>query len=573
MHVSATRPVAQAARIVTVIGTQSVGFLMRCLFKTAHVRKLAADNHNEPMNSRIRARLAEALRRRVVAAVVTAGWVLGSAACGPYLPPTTVPAAAVQSPELESFRVALQTYIDQTQPFRKDAAARGEAVPNQTTATAADEAVRLRQRTLADAIQTTVRPDAQQGDILSPPVADLIRRRLAAVLAGPKADLIRDEMEEQNEGLSVESITLAINKVVAVPRVPPVLVETLPQLPQQVEFAFSGGTLILRDVDADVVVDFIREAFPGSPLANRASAPPQSVVRAGSDPLFALPGIRGSTTFALIGDSGSGDAAQQSVANVMIRYFTTARRFSFVLMLGDNLYHDDYQGEFSVPYQGLLERGVLFYAALGNHDRELQQHYKPFHMTDRLYYAFTEGNARFVVLNSNHPGDDAQRAWLDGAFGNTGSKWRISFFHHPLYSSGDHAQQAREIIRPALEPALLRNHVDVVFSGHDHLYERIAPQQGIRYFVSGGGGRNLYSFHKSAFDEAGSSEHHFMVVELAGDQMFFEAITPQGRTLDCGVLWRTSDAAAKPPDSITLAWQDACQAATMGRAPGFTGQR
>ena len=177
----------------------------------------------------------------------------------------------------------------------------------------------------------------------------------------------------------------------------------------------------------------------------------------------------------------------------MLRYFTTARRFSFVLMLGDNLYDDDYQGEFAVPYRGLLERGVLFYAAPGNHDSEAQQHYKPFHMTDRLYYAFTEGNARFVVLNSNHPADDAQLAWFDGAFGDTGTKWRISFFHHPLYSSGNHAGQSREIIRPALEPALMRNRVDVVFSGHEHLYERIAPQHGIRYFVSGGGGKDLYT--------------------------------------------------------------------------------
>ena len=242
-------------------------------------------------------------------------------------------------------------------------------------------------------------------------------------------------------------------------------------------------------------------------------------------------------------------------------------------MLGDNLYHDDYQGEFSVPYQGLLERGVLFYAALGNHDRELEQHYKPFHMTDRLSYAFTEGNARFVVLNSNNPGDRVQLAWLDGAFGNTGAKWRISFFHNPLYSSGNHAQQSSEVIRPALEPALVRNRVDVVFAGHEHLYERIAPQQGIRYFVSGGGGRNLYDFHQSAFDEAGASEHHFMVVELAGDAMFFEAINPQGRALDCGVLWRTPDAAAKTPDAATLAWQDGCRAATAWRAPRMTGRQ
>jgi hypothetical protein len=64
--------------------------------------------------------------------------------------------------------------------------------------------------------------------------------------------------------------------------------------------------------------------------------------------------MSGSTSFALIGDSGSGDAAQRDVANAMLRYFTTARRFSFVRMLGDNLYDDDYQGEFAVPYRGLL---------------------------------------------------------------------------------------------------------------------------------------------------------------------------------------------------------------------------
>jgi hypothetical protein len=497
----------------------------------------------------------------------TAALVVAAAACGSYLPPTIVPAARL--PALESFRMALQAYVDQTQPFRKDAAARGDAVPD--GAIGSDAAVRMRQRTLAEAIQHTVRPMAQQGDLLSPSVARLIRQQLATASSGPKADIIRDEMQEQNEGLTAEATTVAVNQMVSAPRVPPVLVDLLPQLPQQVEFAFRGRTLILRDVDADVVVDFILMAFPDAPLAGRVPAPSQATITTSGtrpDQLFALPGIVGSTRFALIGDSGSGDSAQKDVANAMLRYFTNAGRFTFVLMLGDNLYDDDYQREFSVPYQGLLERGVLFYAALGNHDKDLQQHYKPFHMMDRAYYAFTEGNVRFVALNSNHPADRAQLSWFDGAFGDTGTKWRISFFHHPLYSSGTHGPQSREIIRPALEPALVRNRVDVVFSGHDHLYERIAPQQGIRYFVSGGGGRNLYGFHRSAFDEAGSSEHHFMVVEIAGDRLFFEAISPQGRTLDCGVFWRTADAAAKPTDATTLAWQDGCRAATAPPAPG-----
>jgi hypothetical protein len=111
-----------------------------------------------------------------------------------------------------------------------------------------------------------------------------------------------------------------------------------------------------------------------------------------------------------------------------------------------------------------------------------------------------------------------------------------------------------------MEPLLVRNGVNVVFSGHEHLYERVAPQHGIAFFVSGGGGRSLYDVHPSEFDEVAISGHHFMVVEIAGDRLFHEAITPGQRLLDCGVLFRTTDAAAKP-DQDTQTWMTACAAA------------
>ncbi len=502
--------------------------------------------------------------RHRVFVVLALSWGLGMPACGPYLPPTTIP--AVEAPVLESFRAALKVYVDQTQRFRRAAADAAEAVPNQTVPAGSDAAVRLRQQVLADAIRTQVRTAAQHGDLFSPAVGDEIRRELAVAFGGPKTAIIHDELENQNEGLSPAPVAVAINQAISAPRLPPVLLEVLPQLPPQVEFAFSGRTLILRDVDADVVVDYLLLAFPETPPTSPEPPGPAPKAGARETPFFALPGLPGATRFALIGDSGSGDAAQRSVADGMLRYFLTARRFTHVLMLGDNLYHDDYEREFATPYRGLLERGVLFYAALGNHDRELEQHYKPFHMTDRLYYAFTFGNARVVVLNTNRPGDAAQLAWLDGAFGNTGDKWRIGMFHHPLYSSGGHARQASEVIRPALEPALVRNRVDVVFSGHEHVYERIAPQRGIRYFVSGGAGRDLVRFRPSAFDEAGVSAHHFMVVEIAGDRLFFTALAPLGGTLDCGVIWRTPEAASAVADEVTRSWQAGCRAATAPAA-------
>jgi hypothetical protein len=136
--------------------------------------------------------------------------------------------------------------------------------------------------------------------------------------------------------------------------------------------------------------------------------------------------------------------------------------------------------------------------------------------------------------------------------------------------SGNHAAEARDVIRPALEPHMVNNRVDVAFAGHDHLYERIAPQKGVRYFVSGGGGRRLYSIRKSDFAEVGVSAHHFMVVEIAGERMFFEAVTPDQRLLDCGVLWRPGKQPAEI-DKDTQKWTEACEAA-LGpeRAPGKT---
>src|SRR5262249_32019043 len=129
-----------------------------------------------------------------------------------------------------------------------------------------------------------------------------------------------------------------------------------------------------------------------------------------------VPDMRGGIVFALMGDNGSGDRAQYRVAASMARYFNESRRFSFVLMLGDNLYHDAYMNNFPFPYKPLLDRGVQFYASIGNHDRISQQHFKPFNMNDHTYYAFTKGNARFVVLDSNQPADEAQRNWFDTAF-------------------------------------------------------------------------------------------------------------------------------------------------------------
>lgn len=482
-----------------------------------------------------------------------------SPACGPTLPPKEAPAQP--DPTFEPFRAALQAYIDQTQEYRKEAAQTQESTPGKTQTepnAGAAAALRARQETLANALRTKIRPNAQQGNLFTPAIAGALKRQMDVALKSPRRSLILDELGEQSEG-DRKPGTPKINQPLKAPRVPPRLMDVLPPLPKQLEYDFAGRTLILRDVDADVVVDYLADVLPATPTAAPPAAAPAKVEGGAVSPL-PMPDVRGATTFALMGDSGSGDVAQEQVAHAMLTYFETARRFPFVLMLGDNLYHDDYEGEFLVPYKPLLDRGVKFYAAIGNHDRDLQIHFKPFNMGDKDHYSFDEDNIRFVALNSNRPNDAAQLKWIDEVFADAGDKWRIAFFHHPLYSSGQHAAEGRDVIRPALEAPLVRNRVNVVFSGHEHLYERTRPQRGITHFVSGGGGRYLYKFRASDFDEVGVSDHHFMVAQIHDDRMLFEAISHSQKVLDCGVVYRTQTAAQKPDDD-TQKWLTECDAA------------
>jgi hypothetical protein len=157
-------------------------------------------------------------------------------------------------------------------------------------------------------------------------------------------------------------------------------------------------------------------------------------------------------------------------------------------------------------------------------------------MNGQRYYTFAKPNVRFVVLDSNSL-DRRQLAWFEDTLSASTEEWTICYFHHPLYSNGDRHGAAVDL-RVLLEPILVRYGVNVVFSGHDHAYERLTPQKGIHYFVSGAGGKlrkggvTPKPTTAAAFDE----DQSFMLVEIAGADMFFEAISRTGSTVDSGVI-------------------------------------
>ena len=247
----------------------------------------------------------------------------------------------------------------------------------------------------------------------------------------------------------------------------------------------------------------------------------------------------GSVRFAIIGDTGTGTRSQFDIAAQM----TKARAvfpFEFVIMLGDNIYGSerpqDFISKFEKPYQDLLDANVPFYASLGNHDDPTQRFYKPFNMDGERYYTFTKGSARFFVLDSNYV-DQAQLKWLEDELSRANDRWKIAYFHHPLYSSGE--KHGSELdLRAQVEPLFIRYGVDVVFAGHEHFYERIKPQKGIYYFIQGGSAKlRKGDIRVGALTAAGfDTDFSFTLAELGKDAMQFQTLSRLGKPVDSGSL-------------------------------------
>jgi len=255
-----------------------------------------------------------------------------------------------------------------------------------------------------------------------------------------------------------------------------------------------------------------------------------------------LPNKPGSLKLAVIGDSGQPGDGQRAIARQMTAW---RARFPFelVLMTGDNLYGrerpGDYEEKFSIPYKPLIDAGVKFYASLGNHDDDGQTQYKLFNMNGSKYYSFKPKNGvRFFALDSNYV-DDKQLDWLGKELAASGSDWKIAFFHHPLYSSGE-THGSADVQRELLEPLFVKHGVDVVITGHEHFYERIKPQKGVTYFILGSSAKlRKGDLRKSDLTASGNdSDYAFMLVEIDGDDMYFQAISDKAVTLDAGRIRR-----------------------------------
>ncbi len=302
-----------------------------------------------------------------------------------------------------------------------------------------------------------------------------------------------------------------------------------------------------------------------------------------------------------LGDGGSGTADQRAVRDQMLKHPAP-----LVFLLGDNIYDRGdrtlFESRFDSVYSPVMAQGSAFHAALGNHDVapcnaasrnplpddaeayrwgllrcdvKAQLTHAPFGYVNghRYYEVVTDASpaplGEVFVLDSNTlhstqsklsplQEDRAQIDWLDHALSVSRARWKIAIMHHPPESPSVGGRyflflipfgegRARELrLGRDLEPIFRRHGVDAVFAGHNHFYARMVPQDGIRYFVSGGAGRSIYPFKEDPrYVAAGGGFFHFVHVRLTDDRFEYSAIDSGGRVRDAG-WWAKGDAADHP---------------------------
>lgn len=282
-------------------------------------------------------------------------------------------------------------------------------------------------------------------------------------------------------------------------------------------------------------------AYPG-----RDGGQTQAAGQTGAPELrFALK--NGSVRWAVIGDNGTGQRPEQAIADQMQHYWTVVH-FDFVTMDGDNIYGghkpSDFRDKFELPYKQLLDEGVKFYACLGNHDDpKIEEDYKPFNMGGNRYYTFRKGDVEFFVLDSNYM-DPPQLEWLTEALKNSSAGWKIAYFHHPLFTAATfHGPDVD--LRNQLMPLFVQYGVNAVWSGHEHVYEHLKPQNGINFFLVGNSGElRLHNIRKpNDLDIVGfDTDRTFMLVQIAGNQLDYQTVSATGQIVDSGQLSRQNPA-------------------------------
>lgn len=258
-------------------------------------------------------------------------------------------------------------------------------------------------------------------------------------------------------------------------------------------------------------------------------------------------------SFCTIGDTQRNPQMTGKIANLMWE-----RRPNFAIHCGDVVDEGpdkkQWTDDLFKPATQLLRR-VAVLPTLGNHEKNHEFYYKYFALpAPKYHYKFTYGNADFFSIDTNNhrklaPGSE-QYQWLDEELGKSKATWKIVFHHHPVFSSddddfGNSWKGKNGDGEPRIKPLITlyeKHHVDFVFNGHVHAYERTWPlrdkkidrKNGTTYITTGGGGGNLENFTPTPhwFKAEQRMNFHYCYITVFGNEWNLKAFDHEGRLFD-----------------------------------------
>jgi acid phosphatase len=240
---------------------------------------------------------------------------------------------------------------------------------------------------------------------------------------------------------------------------------------------------------------------------------------------------------AVLGDFGNGGRAERDVSE-QVKAVAEDKGIDALVTVGDNLYSDDVQVNWTEPYGWVADAEIPVLATIGNHDLDsvtrTEAELDLWAIPGRWYSA-PLGRYTLIVLDANQPSDPEQLAWLDGALSGPGPF--VVAFHQPAFSCGKYEGVAT--IRETWVPRLAAAHVALVLNGHDHNYQRFEVG-GVVYVVTGGGGAELYGIGTCPTGTpapivSDDAHHQFLLLEL-GARIHGTVFASDGSILDSFII-------------------------------------
>jgi 3',5'-cyclic AMP phosphodiesterase CpdA len=263
-----------------------------------------------------------------------------------------------------------------------------------------------------------------------------------------------------------------------------------------------------------------------------------------------------SVVFLAVGDTGTGGRNQMDIAQAMVDAYKE-NPFGFVAHVGDVSYRgsivERWEEVWLDPYSSLLDAGVQFEVALGNHELQEGQTEETIEWIearldqlgyDNAYRVVPYGPIDFFFIDSSTPlvtgvRSGEQLAWLEEALAASEATWKIAVMHHAPYSSSAKRGSNLEV-RAAVEPLFIQHGVQLALTGHDHIYERTHPQSGVTYIVTGAGAK-LSDVGTSDFTALSAEVLQFMRIEIDEGLLAVEAIDITGTVFDRVTLDATGE--------------------------------